>query len=134
MSISQKQTAYQSFKINIIEPILRFMKVSQGVKATEIFLKSFDQVILPKTHPVSKLIISHCHKLTLYSGRGKTLGSVREKFWIPDCVGLIKQVRNSCLLCKFRSARPQQPIMSKLTNDRLSVGEKTCSKVGVDYF
>ena len=76
----------------------------------------------------------HYHKLALHSGREQTLASVRKKFWIPACRGLIKQVINSCPLCKFRSAKPQQPIMSNLPNDRLSVGEKPFSKVGVDYF
>ena len=70
----------------------------------------------------------------LHSGREQTLPPVREKFWIPACWGLIKQVINSCPLFKFRSAKPQQSIMSNLPNDRLSVGEKPFSKVGVDYF
>ena len=91
-------------------------------------------MILLKTHPVSKLIGSHYHKLTLHSGKKQTLTSVREKFWIPACCGLIKQVINSCPLCKFRSAKPHQPIMSKLPNGRLSVGAKPFSKVSVDYF
>ena len=110
------------------------MKVKGRVKSTEIFLNNSDQVTLSKTHPVSKLIISHYHKLTLHSGREQTLASAREKFWIPACSELIKQVINSCLLCKFRSAKPQQPIMPNLPNDRLSVGENPFSKVGVDYF
>ena len=110
------------------------MKVNERVKSTEIFLNNSDQVILSKTHPVSKSMIMHYHKLSLHSGREQTLASVREKFWIPACCGLIKQVINSCPLCKFRSAKPQQPIMPKLPNDKLSVEEKPFSKVGVDYF
>ena len=110
------------------------MKVNGRVKSTEIFLNNSDQVILSKNHTVSKLIVSHYHKLTLHSARKQSLASVREKFWIPACRGLIKQVINSSPLCKFRSAKPQQPIMSNLPNDRLSVGEKSFSKVGVDYF
>ena len=110
------------------------MKVNGRVKSTEILLNNSDQVILSKNYTVSKLIISHYHKLTLPSGSKQTLASVREKFWIPACWGLIKQVINSCPLCKFRSAKSQQPIMSNLPNDRLSVGEKPFSKVGVDYF
>ena len=110
------------------------MKVNGRVKSTETFLNNSDQVILSKNHTVSKLIVSHYHKLTLHSGRKQLLASVREKFWIPACHGLIKQVINSSPLCKFRSAKPQQPIMSNLPNGRLSVGEKPFSKVGVDYF
>ena len=78
------------------------MKVNGRVKSTEIFLNNSDQVILLKTHPVSKLTIIHYHKLTLHSGREQTLALVREKFWISACRGLIKQVINSCPLCKFR--------------------------------
>ena len=89
---------------------------------------------LSKIHPVSKLIISYYHKLTLYSGREQTLASVNGKFWIPACCRLIQQVINSCLLCKFRSTKPQQPITSKLPYDSISVGEKIFSRMGVDYF
>ena len=110
------------------------MKVNGRVKSTEIFLNNSDQEALLKTHPASKLIIMHYHKLSLYSGREQALASVREKFWIPAFRGLIKQVINSCPLCKFRPAKPQRPIMSKLPNNRLSVGEKPFNKVGVDYF
>ena len=119
-------------KLISLNPYL--MKVKGRVKSTEIFLNNSDQVTLSKTRPVSKLIISHYHKLTLHSGREQTLASAREKFWIPACSELIKQVINSCLLCKFRSVKPQQPIMPNLPNDRLSVGENPFSKVGVDYF
>ena len=133
MSINQKQTAYQSPKTNIIEPIPRYQQLNESQIHGNLPNNS-NQVILSKNHTVSKLIISHYHKLTLHSGREQTLASVREKFRIPACRGLINQVTNSCPLCKFRSAKPQQPIMSNLSNDRLSVGEKPFSKVGVDYF
>ena len=95
------------------------MKFNGRVKSTEILLNNSDQVILSRTHAVLKSNISHYHKLTLHSGREQTLASVREKFWISFCRGLIEQVR---------SANPQQPIMSNLPNDKLSVGEKPLSK------
>ena len=49
------------------------MKVNGRVKFTEIILNNSDQVILSKNHTVSKLIISHYHKLTLHFGREQTL-------------------------------------------------------------
>ena len=110
------------------------IEVDGRAKSTEIILNNSDQVILSKTHSVSKLIINHYHKLTLHSGRKQTLASVKEKFMTTACHGLIKQIINSCPLCKFRSVKPQQPIIPILPNGRLSVGEKPFSKVGVDYF
>ena len=100
------------------------MEFNGRVKSLEILLSNSDQVILSKTHAVLKSNISHYHKLKLHSGRQQTQASVREKFWIPSCRGLIEQVR---------SANPQQPIMSNLPNDKLSVEEKPFIKVGVDY-
>ena len=49
------------------------MKVNGRVKFTEIILNNSDQVILSKNHTVSKLILSHYHKLTLHSGMEQTL-------------------------------------------------------------
>ena len=105
MSISKKQTAYQSLNINITKLVLNDIndinvKISGRVKSIEILLNNSDQVILPKTHQVSKLIISHYHRLTLHSGKEQALALVREKLWIPACRGLGKQVINSCPLCK----------------------------------
>ena len=79
MSTNKKQTA---ISLNPYLDTDYLMKVTRRVKSTEIFVNNSDQVILPKTHTVSKLIISHYHKLALHYGREQTLASVREKFWI----------------------------------------------------
>ena len=81
MSTNKKQTA---ISLNPYLDTDYLMKVTGRVKSTEIFLNNSDEVILPKTHTVSKLIISHHHKLTLHYGREQTLASVREKclLWI----------------------------------------------------
>ena len=86
-------------------------------------------MILSKTHLVSKIIVSYYHKLSLHSDRKQALTSVKEKFLIPASRGLNKQVIYSCILCKFISVKPQDPIMSKLPNDRLSIGEKPLAKL-----
>ena len=111
--LEKKKQLNNHSKLTSLNPYLdtdNLMKVNERVKSTEIFVNNSDQVILSKTQAVSKLIISHCHKLTLHSGREQTLASVKEKFWIPACRRLIKQVINSCPLCKFRSEKPQNNV------------------------
>ena len=84
MSISKKNPAYHS-KLKSLNPYLEtdnLMKVNGRVKSTKIFLNNSDQVILSKTHAVSKLIISHYHKLTLHSGRGQTLASEKSSGYL----------------------------------------------------
>ena len=84
MSISKKKPSL-SLEIKITEPVLRNRQLNEingRVKSTKILLNNSDQVILSKTHAISKLIISHYHKLTLHSGRGQTLASEKSSGYL----------------------------------------------------
>ena len=53
---------------------------------------------------------------------------------MTSCRGLIQRVFKNCSFCKRRSAKPQQPFMSNIPIDRITVNEKPFSNIGVDYF
>ena len=109
------------------------LRVGGRLKSTELSLKCHSQIIIDKNHPLAALLIKYHHEINLHSGREQTLSSIRKKYWITSCRGLIRVLKN-CSSCKRRSAKPQQPFMSNIPIDRIAVNEKPFSNTGVDYF
>ena len=92
------------------------------------------QLILPKDHPVTKLIIIHEHRRNAHVGREHVLASLREKFWIVNGRSAVKSALRKCFLCRFRKARQQYPYMSNLPHGRVAYEEPPFSHCGVDLF
>ena len=112
----------------------KLLPVGGHLKSTELSLKCHSQTIIDKNHPLAALLIKYNHEINLHFGREQTLSSIRKKYWITLCNGLIQQVLKNCSFCKQRSAKPQQPFMSNIPIDRIAVNEKPFSNTGVDYF
>ena len=110
------------------------LRVGGRLKSTELSLKCHSQIIIDKNHPLAALLIKYHHEINLHSGREQTLSSIRKKYWITSCRGLIQRVLKNCSFCKRRSTKPQQPFMSNIPIDRIAVNEKPFSNTGVDYF
>ena len=102
------------------------------VKNSDILAKSNYQVIVNKDHPIAKLIIKHYHEENLHVGREQTLCSLRLKYWIPTCHGIISSVVTSCLYCKRERIKRAPPFMSDIPEDRLCIDEKPFTNTGVD--
>ena len=107
--------------------------VGGRVKNSDIFANSNYQVIVNKDHPIAKLIIKHYHEENLHVSREQTLSSLRSKYWIPACRGIIRSVTTSCLYCKRERIKPAPPFMSDIPEDRLCIDEKPFTNTGVDY-
>ena len=107
--------------------------VGGRVKNIDIFANSIYQIIVDKDRPIAKLIIKHYHEENLHVGREQTLSSLRSKYWIPACRGIIRSVITSCLYCKRERIKPAPPFMSDIPEDRLCIDEKPFTNTGVDY-
>ena len=103
------------------------------VKNTNIFVNSNYQIIVNKNHPIAKLIIKVYYEENLCIGTEQTLSSLRSKYWIPACRGIICSVITSCLYCKRDRSKPVPPFMSDIPEDTLCVDEKPFTNTGVDY-
>ena len=103
------------------------------VKNTNIFVNSNYQIIVNKNHPIAKLIIKVYYEENLCIGTEQTLSSLRSKYWIPACHGIICSVITSCLYCKRDRSKPVPPFMSDIPEDTLCVDEKPFTNTGVDY-
>ena len=92
------------------------------------------QVILPPSHPISKLVVQDLHEKHLHVGREHTLALVRQQFWIPQGKSLARKIVNDCLLCRRRRTKPKVPVMADLPRERLALFEPPFTNTGVDYF
>lgn len=89
-------------------------------------------ILLTKSNPLSKLIISDAHEKTLHGGLTLTLAYVNKHFWILSGTQLAKSIIQKCMKCFKYSAKASQQIMGNLPSVRLNV-TRPFKHSGVDY-
>ena len=89
---------------------------------------------MPNKHPVTDLIIRQYHVVCRHAGVERTLGELRQRFWIVKGRVAVKRVLRSCMECKKRKSPPESQRMADLPKDRVTSGEAPFNTVGVDFF
>ena len=117
-----------------LNPILQGNLICVGGRANseKIEYACKNQVIINKSHPISKLIIKDCHEKGAYIGREHTLALLRRKCLIPSCQRLITEVLFDCLYCKRERIKLQEAFMSELPKERSDAYEKPFYNTGID--
>ena len=92
------------------------------------------QIILPRHHPVTDLLILHYHKSNHHCGRDQTLALLRERYWIVKAKSIIRKVLSTCLLCKHARSMPKPQLMGNLPKERIAVFKPPFTITGVDCF
>ena len=90
--------------------------VGGRLKQANIPTNSKNQIILPKDHYLSRLLIKEIHKQNAHVGREHTLSLLRKHFWIVACRGLIKKVSDYLLpstICKTERSLYGKPTKRK---------------------
>jgi len=64
-------------------------------------------VILPQ-HRISKLLIDHAHRATLYGGTQFTLRYLRQDYWIIGGRNLVKANIRRCVICTHQAVQKSQ--------------------------
>lgn len=90
-------------------------------------------ILIPKIHPLTRLIIDNAHHLVLHNGVRETLCLIREKYWIPQGREAVKKRIYSCVKCKRVDGKSfQGPPMPPLPPARVDDSPPFCN-TGVDY-
>ena len=63
-------------------------------------------VILPKHHPVTKLIVDSCHRHVLHGGTRNTLAEFHSQYWMGKARQVITAILRRCATCKRHKVRP----------------------------
>ena len=90
--------------------------------------------ILPRNHPVSRLIVRHYHFISAHSGIEHVLSLIRERLWIVGGRALVKKGLSECFDCRRRQAPVGEQKMADLSQNRVTPDRPPFTFVGVDCF
>ena len=91
-------------------------------------------ILLPASHPISKLIMREVHTQVAHGGPERTLSESRRKFWITRGRNLAKGVVKNCIICRKLRQPPHSTLMADLPPERLKPFSPPFSVTGVDLF
>ena len=90
-------------------------------------------VILPKHHPVTRLIVDSCHRHVLHGGTRNTLAEFRSQYWMGKARHVIKAILRRCATCKRHQERPfNKPAPGQLPEFRVTPA-RPFQNCGVDF-
>ena len=72
-------------------------------------------VILPKSSPVSVLIVRYYHHVLGHAGREHVLSVLRQRYWILRGRALVRQILSKCISCLlYTSPSPRDGLLSRM--------------------
>ena len=92
------------------------------------------QIILPKDHHVTNLIVWHYHFASGHSGREHLPSLLRSKFWVIRANSVVRKLLANCFSCTWRQAPVCCQKMADLPKERVTPRQPPFSHVGIDYF
>ena len=92
-------------------------------------------ILLPKDHPVTRLVIADAHeRLGHGAGVEQVLTELRSRFWIVKGRRMARNVTEACAECRRRfTMKIGHQMMASLPKTRLQSSLGAFEKVGVDY-
>lgn len=111
-----------SSNIVSLNPVLDdrgILRVKGRVTSPPVADAARNQVILPRNHPVTAMIVRHIHESIGHLGREHLIAKVREKYWIPQVRVLARSILARCILCKRLKAKPMTQQMAPLPKSRM---------------
>ena len=91
-------------------------------------------IVLPKTHPISSMIIRWCHQQCQHGGRSLTLYALRQNgYWVVSANTAVRSVIFRCVTCRKLRGKTSEQIMANLPADRVN-DAPVFTNCGVDMF
>ena len=126
-----------SSRLSPLSPMIgenSLLRVGGRLKMLELPSNVKHPPILPREHPVSKMIIEWIHRKNGHVGPEHVLSLLREQYWVISARTAINQVIHRCFFCQVRRAQRQCPIMADLPLCRAAVDQPPFDHTGVDLF
>jgi hypothetical protein len=92
------------------------------------------QIILPKRHHYTNLVVQKYHEDMGHAGPEMTLGATRKKYWIIAGINTVKYYLKSCVTCIKKHSRAIPQLMGEHPVSRAATWEPAFSHTGIDYF
>ena len=109
------------FKVNPMIDEKGLIRVGGRISSSQILDQELQHpIILPRSHPVTLLIVRWCHEKVEHSGRGSTLNEIRSRgFWVINGNSFVRYVISKCVKCRFLRGKLGEQKMSNLPTDRI---------------
>ena len=119
-----------------LDPVLKhgFLRIGGRIQNAPIEDDMKHQIILPKDHHVTKLLIRHYHEISGHSGRNYVLSLLRQKYWIVHGNSAVRRILADCTSCRRRQGSVGEQKMADLPQDRVEINHPPFMSVGVDFF
>lgn len=119
-----------------LDPVLidGLLRVGGRLRRASIPEDAKHQVIIPKAHHVTDLIVRHYHEVSGHSGREYVLSLLRGSFWIIHANTAVRRILSRCVDCRRRQGSPGEQKMADLPVDRVTADQPPFTNVGVDFF
>lgn len=108
------------------------LRVGGRIENADIKYEAKHQIILPRSHNVTKLIIRMTHQHSIHGGAKLTEALLRQRYWIPRGLSVIKAVIHECTTCRRYNKRTLKQQMGALPASRVN-GTRAFKECGIDY-
>ncbi|XP_039233635.1 uncharacterized protein LOC120322409 [Drosophila yakuba] len=106
--------------------VLRFIRRCRGLRSDR------------EDHGLTSMECAEAERALIRQSQGEAFAEYSQgkaaKFWITNFRRLLRKVMSNCNVCKLRKARPAQPEMGPLPEDRLEANGWPFKYTGLDYF
>ena len=110
------------------------LRVGGRLKRSTLNYACKQPIILPKSHRLSKIIVSWYHSKVAHCGRGITMNEVRSAgYWVINLNSLTRSIIRNCFKCRYQRGKSSFQIMADLPADRME-NVPPFTYVGVDMF
>ena len=110
------------------------LRVGRRLSRLNISHEAKYNMILPKDHKVTDLIITHFHTKNGHAGVEHTLAELRQEYWVVHGCSAVKRVIRKCFFCNVRRAKHMYPFMADLPVGRLAMDKPPFAHSEVDLF
>ncbi len=133
---SQPRRLKKMSKLANLDPQMNngILRVGGRLSNAPIVEDSKHQLILPKDHHVTDLILMDTHDQCHHQGKNHMLAKLREKYWVIRAGVAVKSLIRRCVICRKQRAKVGTQKMSDLPAYRLQPQEPAFTRSGVDYF
>lgn len=109
-----------------------FLRVGGRLQNSKLPFDAKHQLLLPKDHRVTEMLIRQYHEDRLHEGPSGLLAAIRQKYWLVNARSAIRKVTRSCVKCFRTKPRDVQPLMGNLPEERVN-SAAAFEFTGVDY-
>ena len=119
-----------------LSPVIQeeLLKVGGRLQNAPISENAKHQIILPKNHHVSMLLIRHTHQKVGHQGQNHVLAELRQKYWIIKAGVMVRSILRRCVVCRKVQSKVGKQKMADLPAFRLQAEHQPAfTHTGVDY-